>query len=157
MTSPPPAPPARWGRHSPSVRTAGPPARPAVAGPAPRAPGAPRSGTGAGLAVFGEPILQSEAVLIRPRSQIEVPQGLEVLARRLQYVLVDYDVPTALVEQAVAITPGLESPTVLPLHNREWSAVRAMVHRDETNQVMDTLYDLGARAILVTSIHACRL
>jgi len=119
---------------------------------------------GAGLAVFGEPILQSEAVLIRPRSQIEVPQGLEVLARRLQgvlvarqYVLMDYDVPTALVEQAVAITPGLESPTVLPLHNREWSAVRAMVHRDETNQVMDTLYDLGARAILVTSIHACRL
>jgi len=119
---------------------------------------------GAGLAVFGEPILQSEAVLIRPRSQIEVPQGLEVLARRLQgvlvarqYVLMDYDVPTALVEQAVAITPGLESPTVSPLHNREWSAVRAMVHRDETNQVMDTLYDLGARAILVTSIHACRL
>src|SRR5665647_443398 len=119
---------------------------------------------GAGLAVFGEPILQSEAVLIRPRSQIEVPQGLEVLARRLQgvlvarqYVLMDYDVPTALVEQAVAITPGLESPTVSPLHNREWSAVRAMVHRDETNQVMDTLYHLGARAILVTSIHACRL
>ena len=119
---------------------------------------------GAGLAVFGEPILQSEAVLIRPRSQIEVPQGLEVLARRLQgvlvarqYVLMDYDVPTALVEEAVAITPGLESPTVSPLHNRQWSAVRAMVHRDETNQVMDTLYDLGARAILVTSIHACRL
>lgn len=119
---------------------------------------------GAGLAVFGDPILQSEAVLIRPRSQIEVPQGLEVLARRLQgvlvarqYVLMDYDVPTALVEEAVAITPGLESPTVSPLHNRQWSAVRAMVHRDETNQVMDTLYDLGARAILVTSIHACRL
>jgi ATP phosphoribosyltransferase len=119
---------------------------------------------GAGLAVFGDPILQSEAVLIRPRSQIEVPQGLEVLARRLQgvlvarqYVLMDYDVPTALVEQAVAITPGLESPTVSPLHNSQWSAVRAMVHRDETNQVMDTLYDLGARAILVTSIHACRL
>jgi len=119
---------------------------------------------GAGLAVFGEPILQSEAVLIRPRSQIEVPQGLEVLARRLQgvlvarqYVLMDYDVPTALVEQAVAITPGLESPTVSPLHNTEWSAVRAMVHRDETNRVMDTLYDLGARAIMVTTIHACRL
>jgi len=103
-------------------------------------------------------------VLIRPRSQTEVPQGLEVLARRLQgvlvarqYVLMDYDVPTALVEQAVAITPGLESPTVSPLHNTEWSAVRAMVHRDETNRVMDTLYDLGARAILVTTIHACRL
>jgi len=119
---------------------------------------------GAGLAVFGEPILHSEAVLIRPRAQVEVPAGLEVLARRLQgvlvarrYVLMDYDVPTGLVEQAVAITPGLESPTVSPLHNSEWAAVRAMVQRDETNRVMDALYDLGARAILVTSIHACRL
>ncbi len=119
---------------------------------------------GAGLTVFGEPILESEAVLIRPRAQAEVPAGLEVLARRLQgvlvarqYVLMDYDVPTALVEQAVAITPGLESPTVSPLHNSEWAAVRAMVRRDETNRVMDALYELGARAILVTSIHACRI
>lgn len=119
---------------------------------------------GAGLTVFGEPILESEAVLIRPRAQTEIPAALEVLARRLQgvlvaqqYVLMDYDVPTSLVERAVAVTPGLESPTVSPLHNTEWSAVRAMVRRDETNRVMDTLYDLGARAILVTSIHACRL
>ena len=119
---------------------------------------------GAGLEVFGDPILRSEAVLIRPRSQSEVPVGVEVLARRLQgvlvaqqYVLMDYDVPTHLVDDAVAITPGLESPTVSPLHNGDWSAVRAMVRRDETNRVMDALYDAGARAILVTSIHACRL
>jgi ATP phosphoribosyltransferase len=119
---------------------------------------------GAGLSVFGDPILESEAVLIRPAAQSEVPAGLEVLARRLQgvlvarqYVLMDYDVPTALVEQAVAITPGLESPTVSPLHSRDWSAVRAMVPRGDTNRVMDALYDVGARAILVTSIHAGRL
>lgn len=119
---------------------------------------------GAGLTVFGDPILESEAVLIRPRAQAAVPAGLEVLSRRLQgvlvarqYVLMDYDVPTSLVEQAVAITPGLESPTVSPLHNSEWAAVRAMVRRDETNRVMDALYELGARAILVTSIHACRI
>ena len=117
----------------------------------------------AGLEIFGEPILKSEAVLVR-RSDVEVPSGLDVLTRRLQgvltaqqYVLMDYDVPTALVEQAVAITPGLESPTVSPLHNSEWSAVRAMVRSEQTNQVMDALYDVGARAILVTSIHACRL
>ncbi len=117
----------------------------------------------AGLAIFGEPILRSEAVLVR-RSDGDEPAGLDVLTRRLQgvmtaheYVLMDYDVPLALVDAAVAITPGLESPTVSPLHNREWAAVRAMVRRSDTNRVMDTLYDLGARAILVTSIHACRL
>ncbi|MBX9244578.1 ATP phosphoribosyltransferase [Actinotalea ferrariae] len=117
----------------------------------------------AGLEVFGDPILRSEAVLVR-RSDVDEPAGLDVLTRRLQgvltarqYVLMDYDVPLDLVERAVAITPGLESPTVAPLHNREWAAVRAMVRRDETNRVMDALYDVGARAILVTSIHACRL
>jgi ATP phosphoribosyltransferase len=121
---------------------------------------------GAGLEVFGDPILESEAVLIRPRAvaEADVPAGVEVLSRRLQgvltarqYVLMDYDVPVSLVEQAVAITPGLESPTVSPLHDRDWAAVRAMVRRDRTNQVMDALYDVGARAILVTSIHACRI
>lgn len=117
----------------------------------------------AGLAVFGDPILSSEAVLIRG-ADVPAEGPVDVLTRRIrgvlvarQYVLLDYDVPTALVEQAVAITPGLESPTVSGLHNTEWAAVRAMVRQDETNQVMDALYDLGARAILVTSIHACRL
>ncbi len=117
----------------------------------------------AGLAVFGEPILVSEAVLIR-RKGIEVPVGLETLTRRLQgvltahkYVLMDYDVPAALVQKAVAVTPGLESPTVSPLHDTEWVAVRAMVPKNQTNKVMDELYEIGARAILVTGIMACRL
>ena len=118
---------------------------------------------GAGLEVFGEPILRSEAVLIRP-ADVRVPTGVEILARRLQgvlvasrYVLIDYDVRADSVERAVAITPGLESPTVSPLHNSEWVAVRAMVPREQTNRVMDDLYDIGARAILVTQIHACRI
>jgi ATP phosphoribosyltransferase len=117
----------------------------------------------AGLEVFGEPILQSEAVLIR-RTGERVPTGLDVLVRRIQgvlvarqYVMLDYDVRVELVEKACAITPGLESPTVSPLHERGWVAVRAMVPRASTNQVMDELYELGARAILVTTIHACRI
>ncbi len=118
---------------------------------------------GAGLEVFGEPILQSEAVLI---ARADAPQdpAIGVLSRRLQgvlvarrYVLMDYDVRVELVEKACELTPGLESPTVSPLHDQGWVAVRAMVPRSSTNQVMDELYDLGARAILVTDIHACRL
>ncbi len=116
----------------------------------------------AGLEVFGEPLLQSEAVLIARSG--EQPSGMGVLIRRLQgvlvarqYVMVDYDVRVDLVEKACAITPGLESPTVSPLHDKGWVAVRSMVPRAITNQVMDDLYDLGARAILVTTIHACRL
>jgi ATP phosphoribosyltransferase len=117
----------------------------------------------AGLEVFGEPILRSEAVLIRQQDAGEAA-GLDVLTRRLrgvitarEYVLIDYDVPMELVDAAVAVTPGFESPTVSPLHNGESAAVRSMVPRKDTNRVMDALYEVGARGIIVTSIHASRL
>jgi ATP phosphoribosyltransferase len=116
----------------------------------------------AGMEIFGEPILRSEAVLIGRRG--EVPAGLEVLIRRLrgvivarEFVMMDYDIRKELVEQAAALTPGLESPTVSPLRDSEWVAVRSMVSRTQTNRIMDELYDLGARAILVSTIHACRI
>jgi ATP phosphoribosyltransferase len=117
----------------------------------------------AGLEIFGEPLLRSQAVLIQ-RHEAEQPQLVAQLVRRLQgviiarqYVLMDYDIPAELVDSAVAITPGIESPTVAPLHEQGWYAVRSMVPRRETNAVMDQLWELGARGILVTAIAACRL
>ncbi len=115
----------------------------------------------AGLKIFGEPILNSEAVLIKNASQAD---GLEILMRRLQgvvtarqYVLLDYDIPKSALDRACELTPGLESPTISPLQKADWVAVRAMVPRQETNAVMDDLWTIGARGILVTDIHACRL
>jgi ATP phosphoribosyltransferase len=115
----------------------------------------------AGLKIFGEPILQSEAVLIKNSSQAD---GLEILMRRLQgvvtarqYVLLDYDIPKSALDRACELTPGLESPTISPLQKADWVAVRAMVPRQDTNAVMDDLWTIGARGILVTDIHACRL
>jgi ATP phosphoribosyltransferase len=117
----------------------------------------------AGLEIFGDPILTSEAIVIT-RKDVEIATELEVLIRRLQgvvtarqYVLMDYDIKKSDIDAACAITPGLESPTISPLQNPDWLAVRAMVLRSETNKVMDNLYALGARGILVTDIHACRL
>ncbi len=117
----------------------------------------------AGMEIFGEPILKSEALLIGRRG-VTRPAGLDVLIRRLhsvlvarQYVLLDYDVPKTLLDQATALTPGLESPTVSPLRDSDWVAVRSMVSAKDTNRIMDELYELGARAILVSSIHACRI
>lgn len=117
----------------------------------------------AGLEIFGDPILHSEAILVK-RAGVTLNEDLEVLTRRLQgvvtarqYVLLDYDVRLNQVEDACAITPGLESPTISPLQKKDWVAVRAMVLRTETNHLMDQLWSLGARGILVTDIHACRL
>lgn len=115
----------------------------------------------AGLKIFGPVILESSAVLIS--SGVERP-GADTLLRRLQgvlvarqYVLMDYDVPLASLDAAAALTPGLESPTISPLKDPEWVAVRSMVPKLDTNQVMDALYEVGARAILVSSIHAARI
>src|SRR5215207_6558383 len=88
----------------------------------------------AGLEVFGEAVL--------------VARG---------YVMMDYDIEESRVSDAVALTPGLEGPTISPLRREGWVAVRAMVPRAGSQRLMDELYDIGARAILLTDIHACRL
>lgn len=119
----------------------------------------------AGLEMIGEPILESEAIVIcRHGDEAQDSPAMQTFLRRLHgvmvarsYVLVDYDIPNDRLDAACAVTPGIESPTVSPLHDQAWSAVRAMVPAVDVHRVMDELYELGARGILVTDIHACRL
>lgn len=118
----------------------------------------------AGLELFGDPILQSEAILIKHTGRDTMPVGFDTLVRRLNgvliartYVMIDYDVDGDHLDAACKITPGLEGPTVSPLARDGWYAVRAMVKRAEAQQLMDELWDLGARAILATDIAASRL
>jgi ATP phosphoribosyltransferase len=117
----------------------------------------------AGLQVFGEEILRSEAILIERTGAVRNSKA-ETMIRRIgsvviarQYVLVDYDVKKINLEEACRLTPGLESPTISPLQKDDWVAVRAMVKRSDVHDIMDKLWDLGARGILVTDIHSCRL
>ncbi len=117
----------------------------------------------AGLETIGEPIMHSEALLIR-RTGAPASAEADVFIRRLQgvltartYVLVDYDIPKDRVADACALTPGLESPTVSPLAEDGWVAVRAVVPKTQVHRIMDRLADIGGRGILVTAISACRL
>ncbi|WP_134323090.1 ATP phosphoribosyltransferase [Cumulibacter soli] len=118
----------------------------------------------AGLQIIGdEPLLVSEATLIG-REGVAEESAVQQLLRRLQgvlvarrYVMLDYDIRGESLDAAAAVTPGLQSPTVSPLHDEGWFAVRAMVPSDQTNSIMDELWSLGARAILVTDIVACRI
>ncbi|WP_436527943.1 ATP phosphoribosyltransferase [Actinoplanes sp. HUAS TT8] len=116
----------------------------------------------AGLVTLGEPLMRSSAILIG--RQAEPPAGGAQLLRRLNgvlvarnFVMLAYDVRADLLDQATTLTPGIESPTVSPLHREGWVAVEAMVQRSQVHKVMDELYELGARAILVTDIANCRL
>lgn len=115
----------------------------------------------AGLEIFGPVILESAAhLIVSPSKSMDHSQLLRrmqgVLVAR-EYVIFDYDCPIDLVEKASALTPGIESPTISPLRDTDWVAVRALVKTSEINQKMDELYELGARAILVSAIHAARI
>ena len=115
------------------------------------------------LTVFGDPICQSEAVLVHGTNAIDSPAKEQLTARlqgvvfAQQYVMLDYDCPKSLLDEAVTVTPGLESPTVAPLASPDWVAVRAMVSRREANAIMDRLAGIGARAVLASDIRSCRL
>jgi ATP phosphoribosyltransferase len=125
-----------------------------------------------GLATFGPTICTSEAVVVErseaagggsavapdhERARRQLLRRLEGIAVAQQYVMVDYDCPRDLLDQAVALTPGFESPTVAPLRDERWVAVRALVPKKEMNQVIDALADLGAKGILASDLRSARL
>jgi ATP phosphoribosyltransferase len=116
------------------------------------------------LVAFGAPLCDSEAVLIeREAADKRTAAARDQLAARVQgvvfgqqYLMLDYDCPRAVLDRAVAITPGLESPTIAPLADPDWVAVRALVPRKDVNAIMDKLADIGAKAILASDIRFCR-
>ncbi|KSU60068.1 ATP phosphoribosyltransferase [Gordonia hongkongensis] len=115
-----------------------------------------------GLVAFGESLCDSEAVLISRRDADLTKAERQFVARvqgvvfGQQYVMIDYDCPRSLLDRASALTPGLESPTVAPMADPDWVAVRAMVPRKDHQNLMDELSELGAKAILATDIRSCR-
>ena len=118
----------------------------------------------AGLEIVGEPMLHSQAVIIGRNAEVASRSEVALLIARIkgimraaEYVMVEYDIERSKLEEACKITPGIESPTIAPLSNPEWVAVKSMVKRKEANSVMDQLYKLGGRGIIIMEISACRL
>ncbi|GAA0441430.1 ATP phosphoribosyltransferase [Acrocarpospora corrugata] len=116
-----------------------------------------------GLKIIGSPIMTSEAIVIRPVGAQPAHEAEQRFLHRLKgvliarkYVLMDYDIRNEHVDHAISLTPGLESPTISPLHRHGWTAVRSMVPADQAQTIMDELESAGARAILITQIHGCR-
>lgn len=117
----------------------------------------------AGLRVVGEPLFRSNAALFAHPAP-ELPAELSTLQRRiegklvaLEYMMVEYDVPAAILAAASAITPGIESPTVTPLQAEGWYSVKAMIRRREAHRIMDELSEIGCKGILLTTIETARI
>ena len=115
------------------------------------------------LVAFGESLCDSEGVLIERAGAPGSDSARKQLIARVQgvvfaqqYLMLDYDCPKSILDEAVKITPGIESPTLAPMVDDNWVAVRAMVSRKVHNNVMDELAELGAKAILASDIRSCR-
>lgn len=116
-----------------------------------------------GLEAFGDVLCDSMGVLISRAGDETTPAMAQMRARlqgvvfAQQYMMLDYDCPKELLESVSAITPGIESPTVSPMADPAWVAVRSMVPRKKVNSIMDELVAAGAKAVIATDIRSCRM
>ena len=116
-----------------------------------------------GLAPFGEPIVKSEAVVVKRKGRELTPNDEVVLSRirgiltAHNFLMLDYNISRDNLDAAVSVTPGLTGPTVSPLQRENWVAVRAMVPRKEANLLMDRLAATGAEAILASELRIARI
>ncbi|MGM0442683.1 MAG: ATP phosphoribosyltransferase [Fibrobacterota bacterium] len=118
----------------------------------------------AGLKTIGEPILHSEAILISKQSHAPDHEVVATFMTRIEgilrartYVLVEYDAPRSVLDSLTELTPGVESPTISPLNEDGWVAVKALIKKKGINQLIDTLYERGAKGIFVSEIKTCRI
>jgi ATP phosphoribosyltransferase len=118
----------------------------------------------AGLKIAGDPILETQAILIAQNGTTADLDAVQLLVERVrgilvarEYVMVEYDLPKDQLDKARNITPGIESPTISPLSRDGWLAVKAMAREEHINQIMDELTALGAKGIIITDIRTCRI
>ena len=118
----------------------------------------------AGLKTIGEPIMRSEALLIGRDAALAAQPEVKTMVKRIEgilmarkYAIAEYDIPKQRLAEACKITPGIESPTIAPLSNEDWVAVKAMILRKDVNVVMDRLEAIGAKGTIITAIRTCRI
>ena len=117
-----------------------------------------------GLKTVGDVVMQSEAIVIGHDEKLSAQPEVKKILSRLRgvlvardYVLIEYNVPRNMLEACCQITPGIESPTISPLSNPDWVAVKAMIKSGKVNVIMDELQEKGAKGIFVTALNSCRI
>lgn len=107
-----------------------------------------------------EVVVQSEALLIAtPNLNKEKKSVLQELLFRLEAVkeaehrkYVMMNVPVNKVDDVLAVLPGIKSPTVMPLADKEWCSIHTVLERKRFWEIIGQLKDAGAQGILVLPI-----
>lgn len=92
-----------------------------------------------------------------PEVGLRIARRLEGVVIARGYSLLEFNIPREKIADAHQIAPGYNSPTINPLEDADWCAVRVMVQRSQVIDVMERLEAIGASAILETQIANCRL
>jgi len=116
----------------------------------------------AGLCVK-QTLLETEAILVANRNS-KHPELADRIVARIQgymdstkYQLINYNIKRDHMAEAIKITPGKKSPSILALERSDWVAVQAMVLKKEVPDIIDSLTVAGAEDILVFSLSNCRV
>ena len=107
-----------------------------------------------------EVVMKSEALLIGNKQLSEEKKAiLEQLRFRIQAVknaedkkYIRMNVPKNQLEEIINVLPGLKSPTVIPLADKEWCCVHTVLDQKRFWDIIGKLKELGAQGILVTPI-----
>lgn len=107
-----------------------------------------------------EKVFFSEAVLIGRKDldaeklaaieKLKFRFGSIIESRGMKYLLMN--LPEACVDEAVRELPGMKSPTLLPLAEKGWYSLHAVVREDELWQKIERLKAIGAEGILVLNL-----
>lgn len=105
-------------------------------------------------------VTKSEAVLIsNPNLTPENQAILDKLLFRMQavregkqnkYILLN--APNSAIESICSLLPGMKSPTILPLVNKDWSSLHSVIQEDDYWEIIEKLKNLGAEGILIIPI-----
>lgn len=107
-----------------------------------------------------ETVIRSEAVLIaHPHLDAEKEEEIGKLMFRfrsiieskgMKYVLMN--LPKQRIDEAVALLPGMKSPTVMPLADKEWVSLHVVLHENDLWDKIEQLKNIGAADILVLAL-----
>lgn len=107
-----------------------------------------------------EKVMESEAVLVGNRELSEEKKEIIsklifrfesiIRSRGKKYILVN--IPNEKIGQALEILPSMKSPTLLPLADKNWSAMHTVIDEDEIWEKSEQLKSIGAEDILILSM-----
>lgn len=107
-----------------------------------------------------EEIMKSEAVLVSNKNLSKAKQNsLKRLLFRIasvkksknnKYILLN--APNKNLDKICKVIPGMKSPTILPLADKNWSSVHSVVNENDFWEIIEKLKMFGAQGILVVPI-----